>query len=103
MLSYIIDACLSLDGTKFEGMWHNVDKGLEERVTGVLQRPRSPAEKNNLTKHRMKTESLLYLSVCHLSLNLCSQTALSNIDKVLLKKVIGYTVVQLFLLFQGET
>lgn len=79
--SFIIDARLSLDGTKFEGMRHNVDKGSAERVTGVLQRSCSTAEKNTLTEHWVKTESLLCLAVGHLSLILCSQTALSDIDR----------------------
>ena len=81
MASYIIDARLSLDGTKFEGMRHNVEKGSAERVTGVLQRSCSTAEKNTSTEHWVKTESLLCLAVGHLSLILCSQTALSDIDR----------------------
>mmetsp|Transcript_32185 Transcript_32185/g.67666 ORF Transcript_32185/g.67666 Transcript_32185/m.67666 type:complete len:3523 (+) Transcript_32185:112-10680(+) len=76
--SYVIDARLSLDGTKFEGIRHNVEKGSAERITGRLQQPHSTAAVGN---NWIQTESLLCLAVGHLSLILCSQTSLSDIDK----------------------
>ena len=82
--SFIIDARLNLDGTKFEGIRHNLEKGLVEPVSGFLQRASSTAEiakSNSFTEHWVKTESLLCLAVGHLSLILCSQTSISDIDK----------------------
>ena len=57
---------------------------MAERVTGFLQSPRSTAESSQadgFTEHWVKTESLLCLAVGHLSLILCSQTSLSDVDK----------------------
>ena len=82
--SYVIDARLSLDGQSFEGMRHNVEKGSSERVIGILQQPTSSVKQvspSEVIEHWVRTESLLCLAVGHLSLILCSQTSLSDIDK----------------------
>lgn len=91
--SYVIDARVSLDGTKFEGIRHNVEKGSAERITGSLQQPHHTIivggisyeimgdAEVDFTKQLIQTESLLCLAVGHLSLILCSQTSLSDIDK----------------------
>jgi hypothetical protein len=82
--SFIIDARLNLDGTKFVGVRHNLDKGLAEPVSGFLQRESSTAEiarSKCVTEHLVKTESLLCLAVGHLSLILCSQTSISDLDR----------------------
>jgi len=89
--SFVIDARLSLDGTKFEGIRHNAQKGSAERIIGRLQtQVHSEAaarnscvvqDKEEGTKQWTQTESLLCLAVGHLSLILCSQTSLSDIDR----------------------
>ena len=82
--SFVIDARLSLDGTKFEGIRHNVQKGSADRITGRLQSAVAGVQSQvpqNSTKLWIQTESLLCLAVGHLSLILCSQTSLADIDK----------------------
>lgn len=79
----LIEAHLSLDGTRFEGVRFNVEKGSSERVIGSLLMP-SITEVNHpfdYSKQLIQIESLLCLAVGHLSLILCSQTSLSDIDK----------------------
>ena len=80
--SVVIDSRLSLDGQKFEGIRHSVEKGTSERVTGHLKDSiADEPHRINSTKQLAQTEYLLCLAVGHLSLMLCSQTALSDIDK----------------------
>jgi len=87
--SNVIDARLSLDGTKFVGIRHNVQKGSAEPVTGRLEH--SPPycvtqDKSAAHQKLIQTESLLCLAVGHLSLILSSQTSLLSIDSEIPKK-----------------
>ena len=93
----IVDARISLDGTKLEGIYYNAKEGSSGHVSGYLQSPLSKSTRgmNCLTQDQeslpdsarahqktlIQTETLLCLAVGHLALMLCSQTALADIDR----------------------
>ena len=86
--STVIDARLSLDGAKFEGVRHHAQKRSAERIIGHFQYqlPRgntltTEGKREAARQKWIQTESLLCLAAGHLSLILCSQTSLSDIDK----------------------
>ena len=84
--SCIIDARLSLDGTKFEGTFQDTQQQTSGRVLGCLQYAiTTRAQTDSITAYRgqllQMVESLLCLAIGHLSLILCSNTSLSDIDR----------------------
>ena len=87
--SCIIDARLSLDGTSFEGVRYRVEKGSSDRVSGFLQHSSvtKSSDPDDLMKKLIQSECLLSLAVGHLSLILCSQTSMSDIDNDVGNKV----------------
>lgn len=80
--SHVIEARLSLDGASFEGVRYHVGNGSSERVTGFLQHPSSieAPSPSDFMKRMIHAECLLSLGVGHLSLILCSQTSMSDVD-----------------------
>jgi hypothetical protein len=92
----LIDARLSLDGRKFEGIYRNIKQNTTGKITGVFQAPPLYAvskdapdvkQLGNLSDQDtqdelIRTESLLCLAAGRLSLILCSPTTLSEVDRV---------------------
>lgn len=80
--SCVVDARLSLCGTKLVGTYHNVQQGTSGNISGYLQQAQFPSaiQSTSGQTELIQTESLLTLAVGHLSLVLCSHTALSDID-----------------------
>eukprot|EP00985_Skeletonema_marinoi_P004924 scaffold2134_cov178-Skeletonema_marinoi.AAC.2 len=84
--SCIIDARLGLDGTKFEGTYHDTKQQTSGRVFGCLQdaittRVQTDSTSANNRQLLQMIESLLCMAIGHLSLLLCSKTSLSDIDR----------------------
>jgi len=84
--SCIIDARLGLDGTKFEGTYHDTQQQTSGRVFGCLQdaittRSQTESMSANLSQLLQMIESLLCMALGHLSLILCSTTSCSDIDR----------------------
>ncbi|KAK1745265.1 HECT domain-containing protein [Skeletonema marinoi] len=84
--SCIIDARLGLDGTKFDGTYHDTKQQTSGRVFGCLQdaittRVQTDSTSANNRQLLQMIESLLCMAIGHLSLLLCSKTSLSDIDR----------------------
>ena len=83
--SCIIDARLGLDGTKFEGTYHESKQHTSGQVFGCLQESvtrGSDTEMSGVQLRLLQTiESLLCMAIGHLSLILSSKTSLADIDR----------------------
>ena len=97
VLQSLIDARLSVDGSKFEGSYFNVAKNTTGTITGILQtssiyaaakdingmeNSNSPSIVTENQEQSVRTESILCLAAGHLSAILCSPTAMSDVDKI---------------------
>lgn len=81
--SCIIDARLGLDGTKFEGIYHDTKQHTSGKIFGCLQ-DNTRIQASTSVKNRemlQMIESLLCMAIGHLSLILCSKTSLSDVDR----------------------
>ena len=93
----LIDARLSVDGSKFEGSYFNLIKNTTGTITGVLQTSSiyaaakdivciesssSPSTVTESQEHLVRTESILCLAAGHLSAILCSPTVMSDVDRI---------------------
>ena len=78
-----IDARLSLDGDKFEGVYSNVQQGTTGKISGFLQTPaQGMHHQSNQQNNLIRTESILCNAAGHLSQVLCLPTVMSDVDKV---------------------
>lgn len=93
----VIDARLNLDGTKFDGAYHDVKQNSMCKISGALQSSPSYASaakdatysqltsslpENQKQHDLIRIESVLCLAASHLSMILCSPTVQFDIDTV---------------------
>lgn len=88
-----IDARLSIDGLKFDGVFFDAQRNTNGKISGVLQLTDeldsmehlcTPSIQDSLAVQQflINTESILCLATGHLSLILSSPTVMSDVDKV---------------------